>query len=44
MIVSLRHLLGWIASAFSYARTSSSKTWLFVGNCWLCMRYDLAVD
>jgi hypothetical protein len=25
-------------------RTSSSKTWLSVGNCWLCTRNDLAVD
>jgi hypothetical protein len=24
--------------------TSSSKTWLSVGNCWLCARNDLAVD
>jgi hypothetical protein len=23
---------------------SSSKTWLSVGNCWLCTRNDLAVD
>jgi hypothetical protein len=25
-------------------RTSSSRTWLSVGNCWLCTRNNLAVD
>jgi len=44
MIVSLRQSsAGW--SVLSVAgRTSSSKTWLSVGNCWRCTRNDLAVD
>jgi hypothetical protein len=44
MIGSLRHFLGWILSAFSSGRTSFSKTWLFVSNCWLGTGNDLAVD
>jgi hypothetical protein len=45
MILSLRHFLGWLVSAISSrGRTSSSKTWLSVSNCWLCTRNDLAVD
>ena len=44
MIVSLRHLRGWIVSLFAPARTSSLKTWLSVGNCSLCTRNGLALD
>jgi hypothetical protein len=44
MIVSLRHLLGWIASAFSSREDLVLENLLSGGNCWLCTRYDLAVD
>jgi hypothetical protein len=43
MITSLRHLLGWMVSAFRSRKTSFSKTWLSVGNCWLCTLVALAV-
>src|SRR6516225_3842952 len=36
--------LGGSSALFAPARTSSSKTWLSVGNCWLCMRNGLALD
>jgi hypothetical protein len=35
--------VGWSALSVP-ARTSSSRTWLSVGNCWLCTRNNLAVD
>jgi hypothetical protein len=44
MIVSLWHLFGGSSTLFARARTSSSKTWLSVGNCSLCRRNGLALD
>ena len=44
MIVSLRHFLGWLVSVFRSREDLVLKTWLSVGNCWLCTRNNLAVD
>jgi len=43
MIVSLRHLLGWLFSAFR-SHKDLLRTWLSINNCWLGTRNDLAVD
>jgi hypothetical protein len=44
MIVSLRHLLGWMVSAFRSREDLVLENLVSVGNCWLCTRNDLAVD
>jgi hypothetical protein len=44
MIVSLRHLLGWMVVLSVLERVSSSKTWLSVSNWWLFTPNDLTVD
>jgi hypothetical protein len=44
MIVSIRHFFGWLVSAFHSREDLISRTSLSVGNCWLCMRNNLAVD
>jgi len=41
MIVSLRHLLGWMVSAFSSREELVLENLLSVSNCWLCTRNDL---
>jgi len=46
MIASLRHVLGWMVSAFRSREDlvlENLKTWLSVGNCWLWTRNNLAV-
>jgi hypothetical protein len=44
MIVSLRHLLGWIVSSFRSREDLVLENLLSVGNCSLCMRNGLALD
>jgi hypothetical protein len=44
MIVSLRHLLGWMVSAFRSREDLVLENLVSVGKCWLCTRNDLAVD
>jgi len=50
MIVSLRHLLGWMVSAFRsredlvLENLALRQQLLCVSNCWLCTRNDLAVE
>jgi hypothetical protein len=44
MVTSLRHLLGWIVSAFSSRGTLFSKISLSASNCSPCTPNDLAVD
>jgi hypothetical protein len=41
---SLRHFLGWLVSAFRSREDLVLENWLFINNCWLCMRNDLVVD
>jgi len=44
MIVSLRTFPRLVGQFVPLPGDLVSKTWLSIGNCWLCTRNDLAVD